>query len=681
MTRTRGLAILSRLLANYPAWGVLTASLLTAFLFGAGSSGAARRSPSLTFNKDIAPIIHKNCAVCHHPGGSAPFTLLTFSDVRKRATQIVTVTQSRYMPPWLPEPGYGEFAGERRLKDEQVEMIREWVEQGAAEGATSELPPVPQFPEGWELGEPDLIVEIPQPYRLRAAGSDVFRNFVLPIPIENTRYVRALEMHPGNKTIVHHANILLDRTGSSRRLDAQDPEVGFGGMEIRIESEQFEPQTHFLFWKPGTVPAPEPEGMAWRLDPGTDLILNMHLQPSGKPELIRPVVGLYFTDQVPTQFPMLIQLEHDGALDIPPGAKSFVVTDEFRLPLDVNVLAIYPHAHYLGKDIQGYATLPDGSRKWLIWIKNWDLNWQAVFQYSTPIFLPKGTTIHMRWTYDNSTENIRNPSRPPARVRTGNRSADEMSHLWIQVLPRHREDLKILELALMRRRLEKYPDDFEGHFNLGAILQSQGQLEEAIRHLRAALSVSPHNPTVHNNLGAALQSLAKLDEAEQHFRRALTARPDYPDAHYNLGVLLLTREKAEEAADHFRAVLQARPEDEGARNHLGRALAAQGRLEEASQQFERALKEKPDFAEAQYNLARVLAQRGELARAAREFEKAVQLDPTSADMRNDLGTVLALQGKFVEAANEFEAALRLNPHHSHAQENLKRALARLAKRP
>lgn len=636
----------------------------------------ARAPGKLTFNKDIASIVFGNCAVCHHPGGAAPFSLLSYQEVKKRAQQMVTVTQSRYMPPWLPEPGFGEFVGERRLRDEQIGAIAQWVEQGAAEGDPSDLPPAPKFNEGWQLGAPDMVVKMDRSYTLRASGTDVFRNFVLPIPVPAARFIKAIEMLPGNKKIVHHANILVDRQESSRRLDEQDSEVGFGGMDIKIESERFEPQTHFLFWKPGTLPTPEPEGMAWRLDKGADLVLNMHLQPSGKPEMIQPAVGLYFTGTPPTKFPMLLQLEHDGALDIPPGEKNFVVTDELELPLDVEVLGIYPHAHYLGKDIQGYATLPDGTKEWLVWIKDWDLNWQAVYHYVNPIFLPKGTILFMRWTYDNSAENVRNPNHPPQRVVGGNRSSDEMSHLWVQVLPRNREDLKFLQLALMQQRLRKYPEDFEAFFNLGAVLQSLGKHDEAIKHLRAALKVRPDDATAHNNLGAAFQSLGRYDEALDQFRQALKVRPDYIDAHYNLGTLLLSRGDAEEALSHFREVLQVKADDADAHSALGSALALRGNLVEAAAHFEDAVRINPEHFNAHYNLGYVYTRQGDLTQAAAHYERALQINPQSADTHNDLGSVLAQQGNLAQAAAHFEQALRINPDHADAHNNLGFILAR-----
>lgn len=612
----------------------------------ATDANASRKPALLTFNKDIAPIIFQSCAECHHPGGPAPFSLLSYQDVKKRAKQIALVTKSRYMPPWPPEPGYGEFVGERRLNDEQIRSIEHWVAQGAAEGDGSTIPLAPKFSEGWQLGQPDLIIKATQAYTLAAGGSDVFRNFVIPVAVSSARYVKAVEILPGNKKIVHHANIMIDRTGWARRRDNQDPDVGFGGMDIAMESENFEPDSHFLFWKPGTPPHTEPEDMAWRIDKATDLVLNMHLQPSGKSEEIQPSIGLYFSDKPPTRFPMLLQLERDGALDIPAGKKDFVVTDEFQLPVDVDVLAVYPHAHYLGKDLQGIATLPDGTKKWLIWIKDWDINWQAVYRYAKPVFLPKGTILSMRYSYDNSTENVRNPNHPPKRVLAGNRSSDEMSHLWIQVLPRAREDVRIiLQEALMRQRLKKYPADFSAHFNLGSILLSQAKPLDAISHFREALRVNPDDAVAHTNLGAALQSIDKLEEAGSHFREALRIRPDYINARYNLGNLLLSEGNPEEAIIHFGEVLRIQPDDADAHNNLGEALAIQGKIDQAFSHFEHALR----------------------------------INPNHANAHNNLGKVFAIRRDLPSAVAHFEQALRINPDHSEAKENLKRARAQIGK--
>ncbi|HEY7509297.1 MAG TPA: tetratricopeptide repeat protein [Vicinamibacteria bacterium] len=601
--------------------------------------GAAAKPPHetgpVTFNAHVAPIILEHCAPCHRPGEAGPFSLLDYADVRRRAEQIARVTARRYMPPWPPEPGHGEFAGERRLTDRQIALIQRWAGEGTPEGAAEDRPERPHFPEGWQLGPPDLVLEA-EAYTVPAEGTDVFRNLVVRVPLPGSRYVRALELRPGNKTVVHHANVLLDRTRSARRLDAGDPGPGFAGMDVELESESFEPDSHFLFWKPGTAAVREPEGMAWRVDGDTDLVLNLHLQPSGKPEVIRPVVGLYFTTKVPTLHPMLVQLEHDGAIDVPPGRTDFAVTDHYRVPVDVEVLGIYPHAHYLGHEVEAFATLPDGTKRWLIRIPDWDLNWQAVYLYRRPVPLPQGSTIHMRITYDNSDANPRNPSRPPRRVRAGNRSSDEMGHVWLQLLPRQRDDRWLLQEASMRRRLEKYPGDFVAHLNLGAVLEQSGRWPEAARHYEAALRQRPRSAPLLNNLGALRQAMGDPDEARRLFREAVHAQPDHASARYNLGNALAAAGRFEEALAHFREVARLRPHDVGARANLGAALLATGRAAEAVATLRAVVAAEPGAGNARFNLGRALAARGDLAGAAEQFEHAVRIDPTDAAARQSL---------------------------------------------
>ena len=220
------------------------------------------------------------------------------------------VTQQRYMPPWLPEAGYGEFKDELRLTTAQIALLRQWAEDGAPAGEVTDAPPVPAPSNVWRLGPPDLIVQASKPFLLAADGPDQFWNFVLPLPLTETRWVRAVEIRPGNARIFHHANLLLDRSGSARRRETVTG-AGFPGMDLSIEEDNFDPDSHFLFWKPSTLPWVEPAGLAWRATPGMDVVLNVHLQPSGKPEAVQPSIGLYFTDQPQSKFPMLIQLEHD----------------------------------------------------------------------------------------------------------------------------------------------------------------------------------------------------------------------------------------------------------------------------------------------------------------------------------------------------------------------------------
>ncbi len=595
-----------------PLRGALTVVLLAGGFAMAvySAQSAPRQSPTagspVTFNREIAPIMFRSCAMCHRPGEAAPFSLLSYSDAKKHARQIADVTRSRIMPPWLPEPQELKFADELRLPDAEMNLIQRWVEQGAVEGDPADLPPQPKFVEGWQLGQPDLILEAKKPLTLPPQGTDTYWNFIFPVPIHETRWVKAVEIRPGDKRYVHHANILVDSEETLRKRETT-PGAGFGGMEIRVESQAFDPDSHLLFWKPGTIPYVEPDGMALRLNPGTDLVLNTHLQPSGKPEVIQPSIGLYFTPHPATKVPMLLQLENDLKLDIPAGQKDFLVTDNFTLPVDVDLLAIYPHAHYLGKDIQAHATLPDGTKKTLIHISHWNLNWQAVYRYAEPVFLPRGTTVSLGYVYDNSDENPMNPNHPPARVVGGNRSSDEMCHLWLQVLPVNFDAAKgdprmALQEALARHNIEKNPGDFEAHYNLAAMLQAKDKLDAAISEYETAVRLRPDDATANNALGAALMAAGQLRPATAYLRTAIEGRPDYFDAHYNFGIALAQLGEVESAAEQFQTALKLQPDDAGVEANLGAVLAEMGRFTEAKTHLERALQIDPNQPIAKENL-------------------------------------------------------------------------------
>lgn len=621
-------------------------SLVTLLLMAAPVFG-------VSFNRELAPIIFEHCAPCHHDGGSGPFPLMTYSDVAKHAGQIVTVTQSHFMPPWPPAQGYGEFAGDRRLSAAQIALFSDWVKQNRPEGNVIDLPPQPHFDSRWQMGPPDLILKMDKPFQLPAGGGDLFRNFILPSGVTRVRYVRGFELHMDNPRVVHHANVVLDRTQSLRKRDGADGEPGFAGMDVITEAaaNNFDPDSHFLFYKPGSVLRPEPEDMAWKLDPATDLIVNLHLQPTGRPEKVQAEVGLYFTDRAPTRLPMLVQLEHDGALHIPPAARNFVVTDSLVLPVDVELLAVYPHAHYIGKQIDSWAVLPNGTRVPLIRILDWDINWQAVYDYKRPISLPKGTRLEMRVSYDNSEQNPRNPNRPIQMVTAGNRSQDEMGHVWFQVLPKTSADQKydprlVIQEAVMRRRLEKYPGDFLAYYNLAALLQTEGKIKQATALYKSALEANPKSATAHNSLGAALLAQDDVSGAVAELYKALDCDPDYTSAHYNLAHALAATGNLSEAAAEYRAVLQAQPQDAGAN-------AALGAIEYKLRDYPHALQ---------------------------HLRRATELNPGDADLQTNLGTVLAINGDLLAAQRAFEAALQLDPSQTAARANLEVVRAKLAKR-
>ena len=591
--------------AGFPAIAILFCSFVAVSLADR-KPASPHTSARATFSHDIAPIVFRSCAPCHHAGEAGPFPLITYGDVKSHARQIADLTAKRLMPPWLPSQDGLQLEDDSHLSGDEIALLQKWVADGTPEGNRDELPAAPKFISGWQLGTPDLVLKAGSAFAVPASGSDVYWNFIFRSPLNSSRFVRAIEIHPGEKRLVHHANLLVDRSESARR-EEKSPGSGFPGMELQIESESFDPDGHFLFWKPGSPPIVEPPGLALRLDPGNDLVLNTHLQPSGKTESIQPSIGIYFTNEPATKFPILMQLDNDRALDIPAGDGNFLVTDQFTLPEEVQLLAIYPHAHYLCREMIALARFPDGSEKTLIHIPRWDLNWQAVFRLAQPEPLPRSTTIVMRYRYDNSSDNIANPNNPPQRVRGGNRAVDEMAHLWLQVLPAasagdSRDPRMVLQEALARHHIENNPDDFEAHYNLAAMLQLRGATQKAVEQYQQALAVRPADATVENALGGALLASHQIPEAIAHLTAAVNARPEYFDAHYNLGIAQATAGNFRAAVQELATAVKLKPDDAGAEANLGAAYGELGETQKAITHLNRALQLDPGNALAKENL-------------------------------------------------------------------------------
>jgi len=570
----------------------------------------SRGDRPITFTKDIAPILYAHCASCHQPDGPAPFSLLTYTDSRRRAAQIAKVTASRYMPPWKPEPG--DFVGERRLTDSQILTIDRWVATGEPEGDASDLPAPPQMHSGWQHGVPDAVVALPE-YTLRADGADVFRNFVVAVPGVGARYIRALEFHPGNRA-VHHANIRVDPTAASRHLDEADPEPGYEGVILRSADY---PDGHFLGWTPGQMPQSGPNALAWRLGAGDDLVVQLHLQPTGRPERIRPTIGLYFAKEAPVRTPAILRLGRQN-LDIPAGAADFRVVDAFVLPVDAEIRAIQPHAHYRARRVSAAAVLSDGTRRPLILIQNWDFNWQDQYRYLTPFWLPAGTTLEMEYTFDNSEANPRNPIRPPGRVSWGWRSSDEMADMWIQVMTRTESD-RVHLIRDVRRKMAaedavgcetliaRQPEHADLRNDAANLYVELGQPADALRHFQAVARLRPQSAPAHYNVGVALEATGKPGEAARQYQTALQIDPTYSHAHNNLGSLLLSGGRLDEARHEFERAVESSTDNAEAHNNLGAVLLALGDAAASLPHLQRAVVLRSTYPEAHFNLARVYA--------------------------------------------------------------------------
>jgi len=540
------------------------------------TSVSAQRS-QVTFTRDVAPLLFHACASCHRPEGIAPFPLLTYGDAKSHAAGIVEATRDRVMPPWKPEPGYGEFLDERRLTVDQIATLHRWVEDGLIEGDPALLPRPPTWSGQWQLGTPDLVIETPL-YTLGTSGDDVYRNFVLPIETSTSRYIRAWEFLPGSGA-VHHATMQFDPTRSSRRLDEQDPAPGYEGL---VPHSAMSPDGYFLGWLPGLIANVAPRGMAWPLPPGADLILMLHLKPTGRPEAIQAKLGLHFSADPPQLQPTLLRMTRQH-MDIPAGERRYVVTDSFKLDVDADLYTIQPHAHLLATEVKSYATLPDGTRKWLIYIREWDFNWQSVFRYARPEFLPAGTTISFEITYDNSADNRHNPHRPPRHVTYGQHTTDEMAELWLQLVTRNpadrvklaraaREQIVREEIVGVEKRLETDPGNSALHDDVALLHAEAGHLDRTVEHFAQTVRLRPDSAAAHYNLGNALFRQGRHAESIEHLRRALALDPAYALAHDGLGVALYSQGQIAEATEHYRRAVQLDPRNVDARSHLAIAL-------------------------------------------------------------------------------------------------------------
>lgn len=396
---------------------------------------AAPSQATPTFNKEVIRILQNNCQVCHRPGDIAPFSLMTYEETWPWAERIREVTESRYMPPWKPADGCGDFQFERKLTQQEIDTLARWVEVGAPEGDPADLPPPLEFPDQWRLGQPDVVLELPTDFMPDPYGQDVYRCFSLPTPFTRDQWISAVDIQPGNRAIVHHVLLFVDRRGQSAALDEQDVGPGYScfggpGVEPANETEGVE----FLLgaWAPGAQPLVAPDQVAFKVPAGARIVIQMHYRPNGRPESDRTKVGLYFpTTPIKKQFRTLPILNRN--FTIPAGAERHRVTATFRIPsfIDFHGWLIAPHMHLLGREIKVTAKPLNRPLQCLIHIKDWDFNWQDGYWLEKPVPLPRNTTITVEAYYDNSANNPLNPNSPPQPVSWGERTVDEMCLVFL----------------------------------------------------------------------------------------------------------------------------------------------------------------------------------------------------------------------------------------------------------
>lgn len=399
----------------------------------------------VTFNKQIAPIIFNNCASCHRPGAAAPFSLLSYQDVAKRAKLISSVTRSRYMPPWKAEHSSIDFSDQRRLSDIEIALLDQWVKDGVPEGSAADAPPSPKFSSDWRLGKPDMLIEVPASFTVPADGPDVYRNVGLALGLTEDKWLTAIEMKSSANSVVHHVLYFADPTGKAHTQN-EGGQIGYDGLIPGVAA------VGLGGWALGAQPHMQPAGLAQKLPKGSDFIINYHFHPNGKVESEKATIALYFTAEAPNRTLTTIQLPPVfslfSGLDIPAGEKDYVLKDSFTLPVDFEAVSVGAHAHYIATKIKLTATLPSGELLTLLSIGDWDFAWQDRYYFDHFVSLPKGTRLDAEVHWNNSSDNPRNPSTPPGRVTWGEQSKDEMGAIGLQGVPHEEADLKTLQTAV-----------------------------------------------------------------------------------------------------------------------------------------------------------------------------------------------------------------------------------------
>ncbi|MCB1020912.1 MAG: hypothetical protein KDC27_13350, partial [Acidobacteria bacterium] len=390
------------------------------------AAGAAFGASAPTYSEDVAPILLDNCASCHRPGQAGPFSLLTYEDAKKRGQLIVAVTESRYMPPWHADESDVPFHGSRRMRDAEIATLAQWVKGGMPEGDPAKAPAPPQFAEGWELGEPDAVATMRETYEIPADGPDLYRYFVLDLPVGKTEYMSAIEFQPGSRPVVHHVlGFLVD----GKDVDGAKPEdLG------RFTNDG----NRVLTWAVGTNPRILPEDIGVEIRPGMKMVAQMHYHPTGKVERDRSRVGFYFAAEKPAKRYIEVQAPADfgqlSAIDVPAGSDTYTLRETFTLPVDVDAFSTFAHAHYIGKAFELEAQLPSGETKKLLKIGNYDFAWQEIYNFQDPVRLPAGTKLKSTIRWDNRAANPVNPYSPPRNIQWGLFSEDEMGSIILDVV-------------------------------------------------------------------------------------------------------------------------------------------------------------------------------------------------------------------------------------------------------
>ncbi len=391
--------------------------------------------PVPTFARDVAPILYANCVSCHRAGEIAPMSLITYAEARPWAQAINRRLTDGTMPPWHAEAAPGTFMNERRLSSAQKTVIARWVAGGAPLGNPADLPPVPTFTEGWRIGAPDQVFELPEDYEVPAKGTIEYENFYVPTGFTEAKWLQAIEARPGNRALVHHILVYYEAppeanaTAPILQLNREHNQLPQRQAGLRPARRPVGPARLIATYAPGTNPQVFPLGTAMRLPPGGVLHFQMHYTAIGKPGTDRSKVGLIFAKEPPAT-EMRASAFLNTRLVIPPGSMDQAVSTEVTFAQDAVVWGLFPHTHVRGKRWNYVLTLPDGTSKTILAVPKYDFNWQTYYMFSEPLQIPKGARIVSTAWYDNSAANRSNPD-PSIEVHWGDQTWEEMQYTGI----------------------------------------------------------------------------------------------------------------------------------------------------------------------------------------------------------------------------------------------------------
>ena len=402
--------------------------LVAAAFFLSLTSGDAYVSPTapVTFTKDVAPIIQKNCVTCHRPGQIAPMSLLSYKDVRPWAKSIREVVVERRMPPWFADARYGEFSNDCRLSQKEIDTLVAWVSDGALEGDPKEMPPAPKFTDDWLIGKPDVILSMTEEYQVPAEGVIPYKFFAVPTNFKEDRYVQLAEIKQGNRTLVHH--VIVDvRYPEQGVLPAGEirPE-GLAGArpQGRGNARAGDSDGRLVGWAPGEAPLILRPGQAKLIKAGSVLVFQVHYTTNGVAGKDRTSLGLIFS-RTPVEKRVITAGAAATTLAIPPGDPNYEAASTLAFKEDSHIDSLHPHMHFRGKDFQYRLVYPDGTSKVLLSVPRYDFNWQMTYFFKEPIAAPKGSRLECLAHYDNSTANKYNPD-PTRLVQWGPQTWEEM---------------------------------------------------------------------------------------------------------------------------------------------------------------------------------------------------------------------------------------------------------------